>query len=70
MSETIEITLNGDPRSVPVGSTVADLVDALELPRERVAVELNREVVRRAEWTDVRLDAGDRVEVVHFVGGG
>ena len=70
MTETIEITLNGEPRAVPAGSSVADLVEALGLPRERVAVEHNREVVRRTEWSSERLAAGDRVEIVHFVGGG
>jgi sulfur carrier protein len=70
MTATIEITLNGEAREVPPDSTVADLVDSLGVKRERVAVERNHEVVRRAEWDLVRLETGDRIELVHFVGGG
>lgn len=70
MSETIEVTVNGEPRAVDAGITVEGLLERLELPRERVAVELNRRVLRRAEWPETALAGGDRVEVVHFVGGG
>jgi thiamine biosynthesis protein ThiS len=70
MTETIQITLNGEARTVDAGCSVADLVASLDIPRERVAVERNHEVVRRAEWDAVRLEPGDHVEVVHFVGGG
>jgi thiamine biosynthesis protein ThiS len=70
MTATIEITLNGEPREVSSDITVADLVDSLGMKRERVAIERNREVVRRADWEVVRLQTGDRIELVHFVGGG
>ena len=70
MSGTIEITVNGEARPVGAGLTVAALVAELDLPRERVAVEVNRRVVRKAEWGETALADGDRVEVVHFVGGG
>lgn len=70
MNETIEITVNGEPRTVASEITVDGLLDALDLPRERIAVEVNRRIVRRADWNAVRLAAGDRLEVVHFVGGG
>ena len=70
MSETIEVTINGEPRLVPSRSTVAEVVRHLELPTERVAVELNQRVVRRAEWSETPISAGDRLEIVHFVGGG
>jgi sulfur carrier protein len=70
MNDTIEITVNGEPRTVASEITVDGLLDALDLPRERIAVEVNRRIVRRADWNAVRLAAGDRLEVVHFVGGG
>jgi len=69
-AETLSVTLNGEPHRFPAGSTVADLVASLDIPKERVAVERNREVVRRAEWEAVALEDGDTLEVVHFVGGG
>ena len=66
----MKIVVNGEEREVGEGATVGDLVARLEVAPERVAVELNREVVRRARWAQTRLSEGDRVEIVHFVGGG
>jgi sulfur carrier protein len=66
----LQIRLNGEAKEVGEGSTLLALVESLSLAPERVAVELNGEVVRRAEWPRVTLAEGDRVEVVHFVGGG
>jgi sulfur carrier protein len=66
----LKINLNGEEREFPAGATVADLISLLALAPDRVAVEVNREVVRRAAWVETKLDAGDRVEIVHFVGGG
>ena len=67
---TIEIVVNGQGRSVPAGASVADLLERLELDRGAVVVELNRRIVRRDELEAVDLAAGDRVELVRFVGGG
>lgn len=55
---------------MPDGSTVADLVRALDLENKRIAVELNREIVRRERFGMQQLAGGDTVEIVHFVGGG
>lgn len=66
----IEITLNGEPRRVPQGSSLADLIGSLALQPEQVAVERNDELVRRREHGATRLEPGDRVEVVTLVGGG
>jgi thiamine biosynthesis protein ThiS len=55
---------------MPDGSAIADLVEALALKPERLAVELNRRIIRRSEWASTRLAEGDKVEIVHFVGGG
>ena len=70
MSVTFEIVVNGETRNVAPGQTVADLVVALGLGERRVAVERNREVVPRARHASTPLAAGDRLEVVTFVGGG
>jgi thiamine biosynthesis protein ThiS len=67
---SLEIVVNGEAREVPADSTVADLLEALQIPRELVAVERNRKVVRRAAHSETRLEAGDRLEIVRFVGGG
>ena len=66
----MNLTVNGDPRTVPDDCTVQDLVQMLGLSHGPVAVERNREVVPRAEHAVVALAEGDVVEVVHFVGGG
>ena len=66
----VEIVLNGDRRSVPSGLSVADLLVFLEIDPSRVAVERNREIVRKPAWDQTRVDAGDQLEVVWFVGGG
>lgn len=66
----MRIEVNGKPREVAAGATVADLLAELELDERLVVVELNREIVRRTERTDIGLEAGDRIEIVHFVGGG
>ena len=70
MSERLRVTVNGEPREVEAGTTVSRLVELLALAPERLAVELNREVLRRARWPETELSDGDRVEIVHFVGGG
>lgn len=66
----MRVELNGEPKELAEGTTLLTLIEQLALAPERVAVELNREVVRRADWPATRLAGGDRVEVVHFVGGG
>ncbi|HET9837952.1 MAG TPA: sulfur carrier protein ThiS [Candidatus Angelobacter sp.] len=64
------LLLNGDQRDFPDGLTVAALVSQLGMKPDRVAVELNLEIVPRARWETITLKDGDRLEVVHFVGGG
>ena len=66
----VQIRLNGEAKEVDEGTTLQRLVEQLLLAPERLAVELNREVVRRVEWPSITLHEGDRVEIVHFVGGG
>lgn len=66
----MRIEINGEPRVVADESYLSDLVRELSLPPERVAIELNKEVVRRADWATTSMTEGDRIEIVHFVGGG
>jgi len=66
----IQVSVNGEAVQLPAGSTLADLLLKLELDRARVAVEHNLRVVPRAEHAGLRLNHGDRLEVVTFVGGG
>ena len=64
------LLLNGERREVANGLSLAELVETLKLTPERIAIELNQSVVRRAEWSALMLQESDRVEIVHFVGGG
>jgi thiamine biosynthesis protein ThiS len=66
----LRVELNGESKELTDGATLLSLIEQLSLAPERVAVELNRDVVRRAEWPTTQLSDGDRVEIVHFVGGG
>jgi sulfur carrier protein len=64
------LTINGESRHFEHLPTLADLIDALGLNCDRVAVELNRNIVSRVDWPATPLSEGDRLEIVHFVGGG
>lgn len=70
LTQEIEIQLNGEKFRLTAGSTVADLVRQLELAEDRVAVELDRRIVRRAAWAAEPLQAGSVIEIVQIVGGG
>lgn len=64
------LQINGEQRDFPDGLTVAALVARLGMKPDRVAVELNLEIVPRPNWDTTMLKTGDKLEVVHFVGGG
>ena len=66
----MHIQLNGEALDLPDGLSVADLLEQLELTGKRVAVELNLDIVPRSQHAATRLGEGDRVEVVHAIGGG
>lgn len=66
----MRIQLNGEPFELPDNQSVADLLARLDLAGRRVAVELNLDIVPRSEHDSTRLAEGDRVEVVHAIGGG
>ncbi len=66
----ISIRLNGEPRDVSDGMDLAKMLESLSLPSQRVAVEVNGAVVRRVDWPSTNINDGDKIEVIHFVGGG
>lgn len=66
----IEITVNGEKREVPAEVNLAGLLEHFGLPAQRVAVELNKEVIRRGDWESIAVKDNDKIEIVHFVGGG
>jgi thiamine biosynthesis protein ThiS len=65
----MNLTINGESQ-VFSAETLAALVEQLGMKADRVAIELNREIVAREQWPHTRLHDGDRLEIVHFVGGG
>jgi thiamine biosynthesis protein ThiS len=66
----MHVIINGERRELAGNMTVEALLEHLELDTRRVAVEINRRILKRAELNDVTVSDGDRLEVVHFVGGG
>ena len=70
MSDAVQIQVNGERRDCRAGSTVGDLLRELDLKTERVAVELNLEILDRKDFDQRDLRAGDRVEILSFIGGG
>ncbi|MDI5932561.1 sulfur carrier protein ThiS [Halomonas sp. M4R5S39] len=66
----MRIQLNGEARTLTPDLTVAELVESLGLAGRRIAVEVNEEIVPKSEHGEIRLAEGDRVEVVHAIGGG
>ena len=70
MASDMQIRLNGEGRNFPAGTTLYGLVQALNLEPERVAIELNRAIVRRDSWDATAVEGGAEIEIVMFVGGG
>ena len=71
----MNLQINGEPRDFPAASspvqfTLAALIESLGMKSDRVAVELNRQIAPRECWSEIALKDGDRLEIVHFVGGG
>lgn len=66
----MRVFINGESKELSGTPSLAELITQLDLPAARIAIELNRAVVRRSEWSSTILNDDDRVEIVHFVGGG
>lgn len=73
LGSKMKLQINGGPRDfndAPASFTLTALIEALGFKSDRVAVELNRDIVPRDRWTETTLKDGDQLEIVHFVGGG
>ncbi len=66
----MRLVINGKDQTFADSLTLAQLIEQLGMKSDRVAVELNREIVPRAQWAETALKDGDKLEIVHFVGGG
>lgn len=66
----MQLFINGKEQTVVGPLSLAQLIEQLGMKGDRVAAELNREIVSRAQWNETQLKDGDRLEIVHFVGGG
>ena len=69
-TQTMVIRVNGEPRDVAPGLTIVDLLSSLGLRPDRVAVELNRAIVKQGHWAETVLPPNAEIEIVQFVGGG
>jgi thiamine biosynthesis protein ThiS len=66
----MNLQINGEEKTFPSPLTLAALIESMGIKPDRVAVELNRDIVPRGRWAETDLSDGDRLEIVHFVGGG
>lgn len=66
----MELTINGQLTSIPDAKTLADVVDHYKLNEKIIVIEHNLEIVQREKYGQVKIAPGDRIEIVHFVGGG
>jgi thiamine biosynthesis protein ThiS len=69
-TELVEISVNGQARQVPGNQSVAQLLGWLQINSDRVAVELNKTIVRKRDWERTTVPSGSQIEIVEFVGGG
>ena len=70
VNQTLTLQINGESRVVPVLRNVQELVNHLGIAQDRIAVELNRRIIRRTDWNTTPLHDRDKIEIVQFVGGG
>ncbi|MDP3785744.1 MAG: sulfur carrier protein ThiS [Undibacterium sp.] len=66
----MEVQLNGEPHSLPEAFDLASLIESLSLGNQAIAVAVNRQIIRRAQWQEHIVQAGDQVDVVRAIGGG
>jgi len=66
----MHVFVNGEPKTCAEPTSLSALIEILGMKGDRIAVELNREIVPRMQWSATQLHDGDRLEIVHFVGGG
>ncbi len=70
MHDKLKITLNGEDRLVEAGSSIKNLIEKLELDVKKIAIEKNYDIILPENFGDNMLSEGDRIEIVHFIGGG
>jgi len=66
----MKVFINGETKEIETELNLQELLRRFDLPSERIAVELNREVVRKKDWETIEIKDADKIEIVHFVGGG
>lgn len=66
----MKIFINGEARELEGVETLSNLLDTLGLPKQRIAIEVNKKVIRKQEWDTAVIADQDKIEIVHFVGGG
>jgi thiamine biosynthesis protein ThiS len=66
----MNVTINGEFREIPDGLNISEMLEHLGMPRDRVAVERNLNILPRANWNETQVEPDDKFEIVHFVGGG
>ncbi len=69
-SEIIQVIVNGESKQVPSDQSVTTLLEVLKIASDRVAVELNKSIVRKRDWDQTTIPNGSQIEIVEFVGGG
>jgi thiamine biosynthesis protein ThiS len=70
MQDFLTLYVNGESRSLPRPGNIRELLEILQIRQDRIAVEVNRRIIKKAEWDRTCVNEGDRVEIVQFVGGG
>jgi len=66
----MRVEINGKVKEVPDGISLQSLLEHLSLSQQRVAIELDRTVIRKGDWSSTKINDGAHIEIVHFVGGG
>jgi thiamine biosynthesis protein ThiS len=66
----MKVFINGETKEISKRFNLLELLKEFSLPSERIAIELNRQVVRKKDWENILINDADKIEIVHFVGGG
>ena len=66
----MQVLINGETRKIENELNLRELLEKLELPTERIAIELNKDVIRKKDWETIKISESDKIEIIHFVGGG
>ncbi len=66
----MRVIINGETKEIVNKVNLSELLKHFSLPNERIAIELNKEVVRKKDWENIEINDADKIEIIHFVGGG